>query len=174
MSTEEIENIPFLELKKLYLDAGKELEKRCVKQICDTREKAVLLCQEIRNKKVEEMWAIYLDQGMNVLEYGMLFRGSVSTLHLHISTVFQNAFIFGASGIVLLHNHPSGDLTISDEDWRSCRALHCASMLFDVSIQDYIIVTKFDHISLCDQEKYARMKKKVIKDMQRWHNNVMF
>lgn len=74
--------------------------------------------------------------------------GSLTEAMAHPREVFRAAVIGAAHGIVLMHNHPSGDPTPSDADLRVTRDLIRAGELLKLSVTDHIIIGNPKHSSL--------------------------
>lgn len=89
---------------------------------------------------VEEFHLIALDSQSNVIDAGMVTRGVVNSSLVHPREVFRLAIALGASGIILAHNHPSGDPTPSADDRAVTRQLVDAGRLLDVPVYDHVIL----------------------------------
>ena len=75
-------------------------------------------------------------------------HGTLDTLLVHPREVFRLALIGGASAVVLLHNHPSGDPSPSEADIRATRELIRAGQVLKVDLLDHIIIGSSTHWSL--------------------------
>ena len=58
-----------------------------------------------------------------LISYKLLFKGTINTSIVHPREVFKYAFLESASSIIVMHNHPSGDVTPSIEDKETTRKL---------------------------------------------------
>lgn len=88
----------------------------------------------------EHFWAVLLDAKLGYLMHA---EGSVGTLNASLvqpRAVFGPALREGAASLVLIHNHPSGDPTPSQEDIRLTRKLAEAGRLLDVPVHDHLVV----------------------------------
>lgn len=88
----------------------------------------------------EHFWAILLNAQNYYLMHTLVSIGTQSAPLVHPREVLGPALREGASGLILLHNHPSGDPTPSREDIRLTRELADAAKLVDLRLLDHIIV----------------------------------
>jgi len=74
--------------------------------------------------------------------------GTLDTIVVHAREVFRAAVIAGASAVVLMHNHPSGDPTPSEADIKVTRDLIRAGQLLKIEVLDHVIVGQGKESSL--------------------------
>ena len=70
----------------------------------------------------------------------MVYRGTVNEVRIRVGEVFRKAVMSNCSGIVVVHNHPSGDPTPSPEDVRVTRSIREAGTLMNVDVLDHVII----------------------------------
>jgi DNA repair protein RadC len=98
----------------------------------------------------EEVWLLALD-GRNGLRTAIrVAQGGLHGCALTPRDVLRPALREGASGIVLLHNHPSGDPTPSAEDLRMTRALAAACDVVGLALLDHVVVARGGAASIGD------------------------
>jgi DNA repair protein RadC len=102
----------------------------------------------IGNLDHEELWIILLDRRNKVKQLVKLYQGSVNSSQVRVCEVFRQAVIEQASGIILAHDHPSGDPTPSPDDVAVTRAIVQAGKLLDIEVLDHIIVSHDRFVSL--------------------------
>lgn len=91
--------------------------------------------------KQEDAFAIYLDtQGRMLCEPVLVFRGVLDATPLHPRDIFRNAVRLGAASIIVVHTHPSGDATPSDEDVEATRQLIKAGKIVGVALDDHVVI----------------------------------
>ena len=71
---------------------------------------------------------------------GTLWRGSVDEASVHVREVIARAIALGATAIIIVHNHPSGDPTPSQQDIRLTRDLIDAGKHMRIAVHDHVIV----------------------------------
>jgi len=88
----------------------------------------------------EHFWAVLLDARNHFLMHTAISVGTQSSSLVHPREVLGPAVREGASSLILVHNHPSGDPTPSREDLRLTRQLVDGARLLDLRLHDHIIV----------------------------------
>ena len=86
----------------------------------------------------EDLWVAHLDDQANCLHLSR-HKGDEAGTDFPLRSIIADAALHGSSGIVLAHNHPSGDATPSDSDKRSTRRLACAAEALDCTIVDHLV-----------------------------------
>ncbi|MCB0375009.1 MAG: DNA repair protein RadC [Sinomicrobium sp.] len=99
----------------------------------------------------EEFWIVYVNNSNKVIQTFQLSKGGITGTLVDIRLVLKNALEFGATAIILAHNHPSGSLKPSVADKQITRKLKTASESMDIKILDHIIVTESSYFSFADE-----------------------
>lgn len=99
-----------------------------------------LVGPRLRDLSVEEFRVLALDSQSRVLRDLLVTRGLLNSSLVHPREVFRAAIAEAAAGVVLVHNHPSGDPTPSPEDQAVTRQLVAAGELLDLPVYDHVIV----------------------------------
>ncbi len=94
----------------------------------------------LRDLAVEEFHLLALDTRSRVRRDVLITRGLLDASLVHPREVFRAAIAEAAAGIILVHNHPSGDPTPSAEDRAVTRQLVAAGQLLDLPVYDHVIV----------------------------------
>ena len=94
----------------------------------------------LRDLQVEEFHLLALDSQSQVLRDLLITRGLLNSSLVHPREVFRAAIAEAAAGIIVVHNHPSGDPTPSAEDRAVTRQLVEAGRLLDLPVYDHVIV----------------------------------
>ena len=94
---------------------------------------------------------LLLDNKSNLLGEKVLFTGTVNASIVSPREIYLEALKFHAVGIILLHNHPSGDPTPSDADRRITRKIRDAGSLLDIPLLDHIIIGDKKYVSFHEQ-----------------------
>jgi DNA repair protein RadC len=101
---------------------------------------AALLGPRLRDLAVEEFHVLALDSQSRVRRDVLVTRGLLNSALVHPREVFRAAIAEAAAGIIVVHNHPSGDPTPSPEDRAVTRQLVEAGRLLDLPVYDHVIV----------------------------------
>jgi len=102
------------------------------------------LCADFRSSKKEHTVAFYLDTQRRLIERRIISVGTLDASLLHPREVFEPALQLSAAGVVLAHNHPSGNLEPSDEDIAITKRVAEAGDLLGITLIDHIIVSDKD------------------------------
>lgn len=105
---------------------------------CATRIVAEL--QDIAVMDREHFVAFYLNARQQVIVREVISVGTLSASLVHPREVFKPAILNNAAGLVVAHNHPSGDTTPSAEDKTATRRLKQAGELLGIPLLDHVIV----------------------------------
>jgi DNA repair protein RadC len=97
---------------------------------------------DVRASKKEHFVVFYLDSRNKENERAIISVGTLNASLVHPREVFELAIQHSARGIILSHNHPSGDPTPSQEDLDITRKLVSAGEILGISVLDHVIVTK--------------------------------
>ena len=106
-----------------------------------------LLSARLRDLEVEEFHLLALDSQSQVRRQVLVTRGLLNSSLVHPREVFRAAIAEAAAGIIVVHNHPSGDPTPSAEDRAVTRQLAEAGRLLDVPLYDHVIVAGDRYLS---------------------------
>jgi DNA repair protein RadC len=98
----------------------------------------------------EEFKVILLNRANDVLGIYNMSKGGVAGTVVDIKLLFAVALKCNASGIVISHNHPSGNLNPSDADRAITKKIKQASEIFDIKMIDHIIITHLGYYSFLD------------------------
>jgi DNA repair protein RadC len=103
---------------------------------------ADLLREENRLYTVECFQLVLLNTRRRLIRVEKLTQGTLDTLLVHPREVFRAAIVAGASAIIVVHNHPSGDPTPSEQDIKVTRDLIRAGQLLKIDVLDHVILGK--------------------------------
>ncbi len=99
-----------------------------------------MLKSELRPLKQEHLYALYLDAKGKLINRKLISMGGLSATIVDPKIIFRWAYKNAALGIVLVHNHPSGDVKPSQQDIKMTENIIKQSKYLDFSILDHIII----------------------------------
>lgn len=99
----------------------------------------------------EEFWIIYLNNSNKVLQKNQLSKGGITGTLVDVRLVMKNALEFGATSLILVHNHPSGTLKPSEADKKLTKKLILAGENLDIKVLDHLIITESSYFSFADE-----------------------
>lgn len=97
--------------------------------------------------RMEIVRTLYLDTGNRLLRDEVAARGTVDEAPIYVREIIHRALELGATGLILAHNHPSGDTTPSMADREVTRTLALAGRPLGIRLLDHILVSRSDAIS---------------------------
>ena len=126
---------------------GARVKIRSSKDIYDT------MRHEIGNLPHEEIWALFLNRANEVIGRDRITQGSSVASVFDMRKILKEALLRNAEGLVLCHNHPSGNLTPSPQDDSITRKMKSGCEAMDLRFLDHLIVTADGFYSYCDQSR---------------------
>lgn len=99
----------------------------------------------------EEFWIVYLNNSNKVIQKNQLSKGGITGTLVDVRLVLKTALEVGAVGLVLAHNHPSGNLKPSEADKQLTQKLKTAAESLDIKVLDHLIVTENAYFSFADE-----------------------
>lgn len=102
----------------------------------------------INEEKQEVFMVIFLNIKSHIIKYEKLFIGGVNSSIIDINVIFKKAINYGASKIICLHNHPSGDSSPSTQDVLITKKIMKVGEIVSVPLVDHIIIGKGNYTSL--------------------------
>ena len=134
-------------VKALQLSTQVEIAKRMIK---GERNQDIILDEplkvweylypDIRSDTVEKVWVICLDRKNKVIRTEAVTSGTANASLIHPREVFRPAIRYGATAVILAHNHPSGDPTPSTADLKVTKKIFEAAKVVDLEIHDHVIL----------------------------------
>lgn len=104
----------------------------------------------LRDLRQEEFHALLLNTRHRVIREVPVTRGILDASLIHPREVFRAAVVEGAAGVILVHNHPSGDPTPSPEDRAVTRQLVEAGRALGIPVLDHVVVGGGRYVALGD------------------------
>ena len=98
----------------------------------------------------EEFWAVFLSRANRVIGKMKISQGGVSGTVTDVRLVMKKAVESLSSGIIICHNHPSGNTTPSDADKKITKKIKEAASFFDIQLLDHVIIAGKNYYSFAD------------------------
>ena len=102
----------------------------------------------------EHFKVVYLNTRRKVLKEKTLFIGTLDESVVHPREIFKVALEVGAAGVILMHNHPSGDSGPSDADITITKKLIEAGKILGIEVLDHVIVGRNGYCSLFEDRLF--------------------
>ena len=139
------------------LIASLEIGRR--KQLSEATEKPQIKCSKdifdifqpiLGDLAHEEFWVIFLNRSNKIMGRMKLSQGGISGTVTDVRVVMKRAIEYLASGIIVAHNHPSGNLNPSESDTKITQKIKEAGYLMDIQLLDHLIITDEEYYSFTD------------------------
>jgi DNA repair protein RadC len=99
----------------------------------------------------EELRVVILDTKNHVHRVATVYQGNVSASLVRVGELFRDAVRLNAAGVILVHNHPSGDPTPSPDDLHLTAEALAAGRLLDIALLDHLVIGHDAYVSLRDR-----------------------
>lgn len=132
--------------KRLQLSETKELTK-----IGSSADVCKLMQPLIGDLPHEEFWCLLLNNSNKVIYKFQLSKGGLTQTVVDIRMLFKTVLEHLATAIILVHNHPSGQLLASGADKDITQKIKQAGTTLDIKLLDHLIITATDYLSFADE-----------------------
>lgn len=109
---------------------------------------------KMENLEREELRALFLNRKNILIKDKVISTGGLSSTVVYPRDVFKEALKANAACLILIHNHPSGNPSPSNDDLKTTKVFVEASKILGLKLHDHIIVGKGKFISLASEEEY--------------------
>ena len=158
-SEQELETVPGVGVAKAaQLVAAFELGRRLLADWPATRwtirgpsDIAERLILQMGRLEREELRVVILDTKNHVLRVATVYQGNVNSSLVRVGELFRDAVRLNAAGVILVHNHPSGDPTPSPDDLHLTAEALAAGRLLDIALLDHLVIGHDAYVSLRDR-----------------------
>ncbi len=146
------------EVKAITIAAALELGRRRQYSIPEKKVKITssddafrMMAPTLADLNHEEFWVLFLNRSNIVMKKERISIGGISGTVVDARIIFKKAMDLLASSIILIHNHPSGNLNPSKADITITKKLKEGGKLLDISVLDHLIVTDGGFYSFADE-----------------------
>ena len=162
MSIDKLKLLPGIgPAKAATLAAAFELGRRCTeerpanakKSISSPRDVYRLMIPHMKTLDHEECWVLFLNRANHLIGKEMMSSGGMESTLIDCKTIIRKALEKKASGIILVHNHPSGSPLPGTADINQTRLLKKGLDTCDISLLDHVVVADSSYYSFADEEQ---------------------
>ncbi|MFN8437288.1 MAG: DNA repair protein RadC [Cytophagales bacterium] len=146
------------EAKAISIIAALELGRRRKDSLSPKRDKITCsrdiyeaVYPNLLDSNYEEFWVVLLNRQNQIIKKVQVSKGTISGTVVDARLVFKPALEHLASSVILVHNHPSGNIKPSQEDIKVTQKLKEAGTIFDIPVLDHIIFTNDNYYSFADE-----------------------
>jgi len=126
-------------------------------QITTPKDVFELLKNDLGNKKKEHFKILSLTTRKKLISIDNISTGILDSSIAHPREIFKPAIQNSAASIILVHNHPSGDPTPSNDDIKMTERLIDAAKIMGIDINDHVIISDNSFVSLRSELKTSRL-----------------
>lgn len=149
--------------KAATLSAAFELGRRCATEKITKGRKSIsspstvfrLMIPHMKNLDHEECWALYLNRANHLICKEMMSSGGLDSTVMDCKMIVRRALEKKASGIILVHNHPSGSPLPGTADIKQTQLLKKALSTCDISLLDHVVIAESSYYSFADECCYS-------------------
>jgi len=127
---------------QLYRNMQKEKAENEISSFQNPAEVAKIYIPRIGHLKQETFYVILLDSSLKKIRDYEVTQGILDASLVHPREVFKPAIRYSARGIIVLHNHPSGELKPSDQDIKTTGQLVESGKILGIPVYDHLIITQ--------------------------------
>ncbi|WP_312900778.1 RadC family protein [Chryseobacterium taichungense] len=145
------------EVKAISIATALEIGRRRASQevpekpvVSSSNEAYQIFRNHLSDLRTEEFWALFLNQSNKVIHKAQLTQGGISQSIVDIRILFKTAFDHFATGIIVAHNHPSGNPKPSREDIDITQKIKEAGKILGIQLLDHLIITQNAYFSFSD------------------------
>lgn len=137
---------------QLYRNLQKEIAEKKVITFKDPQAVAEIYKPVLGHLKKESFYVILLDNAMKKIADFEVTRGLLNASLVHPREVFNPAIRYSSKGIILIHNHPSGIVTPSEEDISMTKRLAESGKILEIPVFDHLIIAENDYYSFKEND----------------------
>lgn len=124
------------------------------KRITTPADLAEIFIPMLRDEIKEKFYVVCLSTSNKIIKHELISVGHLNASVVHPREVFKAAIENNSAGIILMHNHPSGNPEPSDEDISLTKRLIEAGKIFEIQVLDHIIIAGNNYTSLVEKRLF--------------------
>ncbi len=102
---------------------------------------------EMTFSDIEELRLIYLDTKLRVIGQEIAAKGTINSVAVHPREIAKAAMLRNAASVIMVHNHPSGDVTPSKADVEMTRQIKASLATVGIKLNEHLIISKYNEYS---------------------------
>ncbi|PTG48996.1 hypothetical protein BUY26_04460 [Staphylococcus cohnii] len=120
-------------------------------QITSPKDVADFMMGQMEHLKQEKFSVLFLNSKNIVIKKKTIFIGTLNASIVHPREIFSEAIKCASNAIIVLHNHPSGDTTPSNEDIKTTERLRECGQLLGIDLLDHVIIGDHEYLSMVEE-----------------------
>lgn len=139
-------------LRDFVLEYNREIPVDRSKPVTNSQQAVELIYDALRGLEHEEVWVLYLNRAGKPIMKTRMGEGSLDAAIIDKRKIVRTALDKNATGVILYHNHPSGNPEPSASDVKETEILSKALKVFDMSLMDHIIVSDSKYYAFSEEK----------------------
>ena len=128
-----------------------ETAENCCEHISSAKKVFRIMQPIMKDLDHEECWVIFLNKANRFIGKEMISRGGLDSTIIDNRSIIRKAIDRKATGLILVHNHPSGSALPSTADISQTQALNRALKTCDLALVDHVVISKGEYYSFADE-----------------------
>ncbi|MGO3498429.1 MAG: RadC family protein [Staphylococcus equorum] len=120
-------------------------------QISSPKDVADFMMGKMEHLTQEKFIALFLNSKNVIIKQKTIFVGTLNSSIVHPCEIFSEAIKCASNAIIVLHNHPSGDVTPSNEDIKTTERLKKCGQVLGIDLLDHIIIGDHTYLSMVEE-----------------------
>lgn len=120
-------------------------------QITSPKDVTDFMMGQMEHLKQEKFIVLFLNSKNIVIKKKTIFIGTLNASIVHPREIFSEAIKCASNAIIVLHNHPSGDTTPSNEDIKTTERLRECGQLLGIDLLDHVIIGDHEYLSMVEE-----------------------
>ncbi|MDY0210005.1 MAG: DNA repair protein RadC [Acholeplasma sp.] len=123
-------------------------------QISSPKDIYMLYQHKLDQLEQEHFYTLYLDTKNQIISEKLIFIGTLNQSVIHPREIYKHAVKVSANSVIFIHNHPSGDSSPSQADYKTTTQLEQSGQIMGVQVIDHIVIGKNQFFSIKENRKY--------------------
>lgn len=139
---------------KVAIELGKRIQKNKTLRYGEVSSSSIIgemLVERFLGNVQEEVIAVFLDTKNQIIKIEKIFKGTLNSTTVHPRDIFRRCLELSAAKFIVAHNHPSGVISVSEQDLNFTNRLLKCSEVIGCELLDHLIIGKDSYLSLKEE-----------------------
>lgn len=130
----------------------KSVSKNQIEPFMSSAQVGYYFMDKLAGQAQEQLYGVFLDTKHRIIAEKLIFQGTLNKAIVHPRDVFRWGLLYNCAAFLIVHNHPSGDKTPSQQDLKITKKLKKASEYMGINFLDHFIVSDDSYLSFREQQ----------------------
>lgn len=139
---------------QIAIELGKRIQKNKTLrygEVCSSSMVGEMLVERFLGNVQEEVVVVFLDTKNQIIKIEKIFKGTLNSTTVHPRDIFRRCLELSAAKFIVAHNHPSGVISVSEQDLNFTNRLLKCSEVIGCELLDHLIIGKDSYLSLKEE-----------------------